>query len=106
MTLARVGPGITLAAVTLLVVAVAGIAPWVIGPDLECDDRGPHAFFLVAWPAAGLLGLVGAIVASAAGADLSRAARRATAALGLLVLLAAIVFFFVVVADGVRECGF
>lgn len=106
MTSVRVGFGVAIAGIALLVVVVAGIVPWVVGVDADCDDRGPHSFFLLAWPAAAFLGVTGAVIVGTSRAVIGRGRRLAGVALGLAVPVSALVWFVVVVADGIRECGF
>ena len=91
----------------LLITAIAGIAPWVAGHDLDCSETGPHGFFLVAWLTAAALGVVSVVVlVSAKGGRMNRWLRRAGIALGALVPIAAAALWLVVVVDGIQECGF
>jgi hypothetical protein len=91
----------------LLVTAIAGIAPWVVGHDLDCPDTGPHGFFLLAWLSAAALGVASVFVlVSAEGQETNTWLRRAGIALGALVPIAAALWLVIVVVDGVQECGF
>jgi hypothetical protein len=99
-----IGWGLAGVAFALLVTAIAGIAPWVTGTDPGCPDEGPSGLFLLSW-----VGSVGA-AAAAIGCFLTSGAGRMTRWGGVsvtaLVPLGAVVWFVVVVTDGIQDCGF
>jgi hypothetical protein len=99
----RVGVALAVGGVLLFAVSVAGVAPWVIGDDPECPETGPHGFFLLAWPASVGLAIAGAVFLARAE---SRAVRIVGISQGILLPAAAVIWFVVVIADGIKECGF
>jgi 4-amino-4-deoxy-L-arabinose transferase-like glycosyltransferase len=63
--------------------------------------------FLAAWPTGAALAIVGVCVLIGSPKDALRTWLRHTGVLlGVAVPLAAVAWWFVVVADGVKECGF
>jgi hypothetical protein len=104
----RVGLRLTALSVVLFVVAVAGIAPFVAGGEPgSCSEDGPNALFLILWPVSALMGLGSAMCLSTGyRRPKGPAIRRAAFWTALLVPLGAVVLYFIVVADGVSECGF
>lgn len=101
MSFLRAGSAVTIVSAALFVFAVVGIAPWVFGSDPECDDKGPNAIFLIAWPIAGVLGLVAIALLH----EVRNAARVAFATAILVPAVAAALWVYVVI-DGVQQCGF
>ena len=108
MTAIRWGNGLIVAGAATLTVAILGMLPWVAGEDVDCAQAGPHRFFLLAWPAGPALAFAGAAVLLRIPKQAPRLAlRRAATLVGFgVVPLAAAVWWVVVVADGVKECGF
>ena len=109
MTAVRWGIGLTLAGAATLIVAVLAMLPWILGQELDCEQAGgPHPFFLLAWPIGPALAFSGSIVLLRVPRHALRSRlRRGAIVFGFAVVpLAAVVWWVVVLADGVKECGF
>jgi hypothetical protein len=104
----RVGLGLAALSVVLFLVAVAGIAPFISGgAPGECWEDGPHAVFLILWPASALLAVASAIhLSTGYRQPKGPAIRRAAFWVAVFVPLGVVALLLVVVADGISECGF
>ena len=105
----RWGTALILVGTVTLAMAILGMLPWILGKDVDCGPAGgPHTFFLLAWPAGPALAIAGGLFVLRSPKHAPRLVlRRAAMVVGFaLVPLAAVVWWVVVVADGVEECGF
>lgn len=91
-------------AFVLLVTAIAGIAPWVVGPDPGCSNKGPNSFFLYCW--LGSVGVAAGAFACFVTARAGSVIRWGGVAIASLVPVGAVAWYVVVVIDGIQECGF
>jgi len=98
----------TAASVGLLVLAIAGIAPFISGGSVgECSENGPHSIFLFAWGASAAFGIASAIYLSTGyGQPKGPRVRRAAFWAALLVPVGAVALYVVLIVDGISECGF
>jgi hypothetical protein len=104
----RVGVAATVTSGVLLLVAVLGVAPHVLGGAAgECEADGPHLIFLIAWGAAALLGIASAIhLSTGHGQPKGPPLRRAGFWGAVAVVVGTAALFVTVVLDGIGECGF